>query len=238
MEPSSFPFIIKVCGLTREEDALAAAQWGANALGFVFVPGVSRTVEPEAAAALMDRVRQVLGAACPWMVGVFAHQPPEEVQRIADRCGLDVVQVHAPADAAFFRKLRAGQPERQLWKAVAVDSHRPAQWLADLAESPVDAFVLDAPKGGPSRPFDWDLMAVAQRPEVCGGRPVLLAGGLTADNVAEAIRRTRPAGVDVSSGIESEVRRKDLQKMARFIREAQRAAEELGRERGKWPGKD
>lgn len=231
MAASSFPFIIKICGLTRPEDALAAARLGANALGFVFVPGVSRTVELEEAAAIIARVRQEMGATCPWMVGVFAHQPSEEVQGIADRCSLDVIQVHAPADAAFFRKLRAGRPSRQLWKAVAVDPTGSPGWPAELAEDQVDAFVLDAPKGGPSRPFDWDLMAVAQQPEVCGGRPVLLAGGLTASNVAEAIRRTRPAGVDVSSGVEAVVRQKDLEKMARFIREARRAA---GREEKRW----
>lgn len=223
MQSNAFPFIIKICGLTREEDARAAALLGANALGFVFVPGVSRTVEPEEGRAIIARLREVMGTKCPWIVGVFARQPPEEVHRLAKLCHLDVVQVHE-ADPAYFRQLRGALPGRQLWKAVAVDPSSLGRWQADLADRQVDAFILDAPKGGASCPFDWDLMAVAQQPEVCGGRPVLLAGGLTADNVAEAIRRTRPAGVDVSSGIETVVRQKDPQKMARFIREAQRAS--------------
>jgi 2-dehydro-3-deoxyphosphogluconate aldolase/(4S)-4-hydroxy-2-oxoglutarate aldolase len=90
---------------------------------------------------------------------------------------------------------------------------------------------LDAPKGGPARTFDWGLATVAQQPDCCRGRPVVLAGGLTAASVAEAITRTRPAGVDVSSGIEAVVRQKDLQEMARFIQQARQAAPRAGRER-------
>ena len=187
-------FIIKICGLTRTEDALLAGRLGANALGFVFVPEVSRTVTPEEGAGLAAQVRASLGKECPRLVGLFARQSPEEVKQIVDRCEMDIVQIHGGGDADYFRQLRYLLPTWEIWKAVPLGHQNPIQLKADLAEKEADAFVLDVPKGGPLRMFDWGLMAVAQQPHFCQGKPVLLAGGLTAANVGEAIRRTRPAG--------------------------------------------
>jgi phosphoribosylanthranilate isomerase len=182
---------IKICGITRVEDALAAAHAGADAIGLNSWPGTPRRVA-------YDRARAIAAALPPFVaaVGLFVDPSADEVRAALAAVPLAMLQFHGREDAAFCRGF--GRP---YLKAIAVGRE------GDLLESlsPYDdaaAVLLDAPPagglpGGTGRTFDWDRVP-AKLPV-----PLVLSGGLTASNVGEAIRRTRPWGVDVSSGVEA-----------------------------------
>jgi phosphoribosylanthranilate isomerase len=199
------PVRVKICGITRLEDALLAARLGADALGFNFWPRSKRFVDPDAARAIVDRLPPFVAA-----VGLFVNQPPAEVLATAARSGVVAVQLHGdePRDEVNALPLPA-------MKALRVAG---PESLADLHRYRVRAFVLDAPSagfGGSGATFDWALArAAAER------ATVILAGGLTPDNVQEAIRAVRPYAVDVASGVESSPGVKDPDKLARFIARA------------------
>jgi phosphoribosylanthranilate isomerase len=194
---------VKVCGITSREDAVAAVEAGADALGFVFVPGTPRCVHPEVA-------ERIVGVLPPFVtpVGVFMNQPLEEVLRIAARCGLQAVQLHGDEPEAYSRRI----PLRVI-KAVRV---RDAESLRMLPTYPAHAFLLDAfvegQAGGTGTPVSWELAVQAK-----GHAPIILSGGLRPDTVGLAVRRVRPYGVDVSSGVEVSPGRKDHQKVREFI---------------------
>jgi len=197
---------VKVCGITTIEDASHAAACGADALGFVFFAKSPRCVSPEAARGIIAELPPFVSA-----VGLFVNEDPERIRQVADFCGLDVIQLHgdeAPADCAF--------PPRRVVKALRV---RDAASLAGDEAFSVSALLLDAwvagVYGGTGESFSWDLAA-----EVARRRPVILAGGLTPANVAEAVRQVRPYAVDVSSGVEAAPGRKDPAKVEAFIRNA------------------
>ena len=200
---------VKICGITNLEDALRAAALGADLLGFVFHPPSPRCVTPEMAREISAAVRRE--APSIRTVGVFVDLPPETVRAIAAQCGLDCVQLHGsepPAAAAYLTD--AGF---EVFKAFRV---RDGSELNGLDRYRVAAYLLDAYSpahpGGTGRTFDWDLAARATE----HGR-IILAGGLTPDNVAAAIRAVRPWGVDVSTGVEAAPGRKDHSKLERFI---------------------
>jgi phosphoribosylanthranilate isomerase len=140
---------------------------------------------------------------------VFVDEPAEEIRRISETASLDIVQLHGPPDAA-----RRRQIDLPVWQVVRMD--QPAE--AVESGSPVDAWLIDSysarAPGGTGTPVDWQA---ARRFIDTSSRPVMLAGGLTADNVAEAVRCARPWGVDVSSGVEASPGRKDLTKVKAFI---------------------
>jgi phosphoribosylanthranilate isomerase len=204
---------IKVCGVTREADALLAADLGVDAVGFNFAPGSPRRLEPGRARAL--------GAALPPFVvrvGVFVDAGPEEIEAVAGRAGLHVAQLHGEETPAMCAAL--GVP---WYKAHRVG----AGFRADAVRRwGGGAFLLDAAdperRGGTGRTFDW---AVA-RAAAAHGR-VILAGGLTPDNVAAAIAAARPYAVDVSSGVESAPGVKDPDLLRAFVRRARDAAARL-----------
>ena len=196
---------VKICGITRLEDALLAVRLGADALGFNFWPGSKRFVDPDTARAIVDRLPPLVSA-----VGVFVNQPPTEVLATAARSGVGAVQLHGDEPyedcngypITAIKALRVAGPES----------------LADMHRYRVKAFLLDAPSagyGGSGATFDW-AVARAAAEQV----PVLLAGGLTPENVADAIRAVRPFAVDVASGVESAPGVKDPEKLARFIERA------------------
>jgi phosphoribosylanthranilate isomerase len=195
--------MVKICGITNREDALAAVEGGAAALGFNFYLKSPRYIAPKDAARLAEGL-----PASVWKVGVFVDEPAGRIEEIAALAGLDVAQIHGdqpPEDLP--RSLR-------IWKAFRVDSSfGPA--LLDLY--PAEAFLFDTPSvelhGGTGRTFDWTLAAST-------GRRVILAGGLDASNVREAIRTARPWGVDACSRLESVPGRKDHKKMIEFIQAA------------------
>jgi phosphoribosylanthranilate isomerase len=180
---------IKICGVRRLEDAFVAVEAGADAIGLNFWRPGRRYVAPEAA-------RVIARALPPFVarVGVFADEDAETIRRIADLCGLDALQLHGEESPEFCRQF-----ERPVIKSIKV---RSAESLDGLARFAVSAFLLDThvpgEMGGTGRAFDWGLAARAK-----AAGPVILSGGLTPENVGEAIRAAAPYAVDVASGVET-----------------------------------
>ncbi|MBK5292691.1 MAG: phosphoribosylanthranilate isomerase [Acidobacteriia bacterium] len=196
--------IVKICGLTNAEDTRSAVDAGASALGFNFWPGSPRYIAPAAAEALLELV-----PAGVWKVGVFVNEPPDKVRQLAARLGLDVVQIHG--DQAAPEGLRT-------WKAISV---KQGFHVEQLRETAVEAFLLDAPAGpqhgGTGRTFDWSLLQAKPPAASC---KIVLAGGLDASNVGDAIQAVRPWGVDACSRLESGPGKKDHRKVMEFVRAA------------------
>jgi phosphoribosylanthranilate isomerase len=202
--------IVKICGITNLKDGLLAAEAGANALGFVFYEGSPRRLSIEAAAKLTRELPSTVVK-----VGVFVDAPEALVQRAIAECGLNLLQFHGMESPEYCQQFGL-----MTMKAFRV---RDAASVQRLADYPTDAWLLDAyapdKLGGTGAAFNWDLAVEANRL----GRPIFLAGGLTPENVAEAVRRVRPYAVDVSSGVEAEARRKDPAKVKAFIQAAKGA---------------
>lgn len=202
---------VKICGITSVEDAAAAVEAGADALGFVFVPGTPRLVRPEVAARIVRELPPFLTT-----VGVFVDQPLDEVLHIAGQCALQAVQLHGEEPEEYSRRI----PVRVI-KAIRV---REAGDLHPVATYPAHAFLLDAfvegRPGGTGTSIPWDLARQAK-----GRAPIILSGGLEPETVARAVQAVRPYAVDVSSGVETSPGRKDRKKVREFIaavREADR----------------
>ena len=203
--------LIKICGITELEDALAAVSLGADALGFVFFSGSPRAVTPA-------EVRDITRELPPFVstVGVFVNEPPARINAIAAEAGLDVAQLHGDEPPGDCREIHP-----RVVKAFRV---RDRGSVARVAEYPVSAVLLDAwtpdDYGGTGRFFDWDIAS-----SLAARHRVILAGGLSPDNVREAISAVRPYAVDVSSGVErdGDKRRKDPGKIREFIRKARTA---------------
>jgi phosphoribosylanthranilate isomerase len=197
---------IKICGITREEDALYAAQAGADFLGFIFVPSTPRHIEPEAAAAIATAVRAAGRA--PKFVGVFRDASSEYIREISNLVGLDVVQLHGSETDEDIQTL--GIP--------AIKTLRVGDTLPDTTGAPTAAWLLfdtydERRTGGTGRRFDWSLLALYER-----SKPFFLSGGLTPDNVVAAISLVRPDAIDISSGVEGdEPGVKDHKKIARLF---------------------
>jgi phosphoribosylanthranilate isomerase len=203
---------IKLCGITSLDDARRCVDAGADALGFIFVPGTPRHVTAETAARIIEALPPFVTP-----VGVFWDHPAGQVKAIAEECRLGALQFHG--DEA---------PEDLLEHRLPLIKTLKVAGAADLARMPeyrVAAFLLDSParwsEGAARPPIPWDVAAVAAR-----RHPVLLSAGLTPDNVALAVRRVRPYGVDVNSGVEARPGRKDPAKVRRFVAEARAAAAE------------
>lgn len=195
--------MIKVCGITNVDDALAAVEAGATALGYNFYLRSPRYVTPDAAAAITERLPcRVLH------VGVFVNEPSASVARIASTVGLDVAQLHGDEAAADCKVLP------RVWKAIGV---KPGFAPERLDGYPVEAFLLDTPAGGAyggtGQTFDWSLIRAS-------GARIVLAGGLGPDNIRMAIRTVRPWGVDACSRLERAPGRKDHQRMREFVQAA------------------
>ncbi len=199
---------VKICGITRLDDALAAVRLGADALGFNFWPRSKRHLPPGEARAIVRRLPPFVTA-----VGVFVDPTRDEVLRAADQSGIAVVQLHGDEPPELCLSLPL-----PVLKAIRVaDVHA----LAALASYEVQGFLLDAPTagyGGSGQTFDWDLAA-----QVARELPIVLAGGLGPENVAEAVRVVRPWAVDVASGVERAPGVKDPDKMRLFIDRAKEA---------------
>lgn len=203
---------VKICGITTAEDAAIAADAGADALGFVFVPGTPRHVTTEAA-------RDIAATLPPFVVrvGVFLDQPVQEIRRTAEAVGLHAVQLHGGEPAEVARAIPL-----PVVKAIRV---RDEGSLAPLSTYPAAAFLLDAfvegVPGGTGQRIPWALAAAA-----AASARIILAGGLAPGNVAEAVRTVRPYGVDVSSGVETSPGKKSpalVKEFIRHVREADRS---------------
>jgi len=205
---------VKVCGITNEEDALLAVALGADALGFVFASGSPRQVVPETVAEILHRLP--VGVIT---VGVFRDETKERVVELVNTLGLSGAQLHGREPLSDVRWIRKRVP----FVIQGFSAGDPA--LAAVANGPVDIVLVDADSPGSGTAFDWAL-ADAVPP----GVRLLLAGGLNGENVGQAIRRVRPWGVDVSTGVETTPGsgHKDARKLRRFVEEAHAAGERLG----------
>jgi len=196
---------VKICGITCLADALAAAQAGADALGFMFY-------ERSARAITLSRAIEIIRELPPFIVkvGVFVNPSAEEVRRAAE--WLDVVQLHGAESPEFCSTV-----PRPVLKAIRVRDESSLETIRTFAVSGIllDAYV-EGQLGGTGARFNWDLAVRAK----ALSRPIVLAGGLTPENVGEAVQRVSPYGVDVSSGVESAPGRKDIAKLAQFIARA------------------
>ena len=197
---------VKICGITSKDDALIAVAAGADALGFVFFEKSPRFISPQKAAAIIRDLPPLVQT-----VGLFVNEEADQVNWTTDFCGIDLVQLHGEEDPDYCLGVN-----RRVIKAFRV---KDSSSLAGIKRYQVSGFLLDAwssaVHGGTGQSFDWDLAkvtGVADR--------LILAGGLTPENVAEAVRTVAPYGVDVSSGVESTPGRKDPDKVREFIRRA------------------
>ena len=202
--------MIKICGITSAEDARVASGAGASAIGLMFYEKSARAVTVEQAAGIVAGLDPFTAR-----VGVFVNPPEELVWRAIHAAGLTILQFHGEEPPEFCQRFGL-----MTMKAFRV---KDASSLDALPRYPTDAWLLDAysasAHGGTGERFNWDLALQAKGL----GRPIVLAGGLTPENVGTAIRQVRPFGVDVSSGVESAPGRKDAEKVRKFIAEAKAA---------------
>jgi phosphoribosylanthranilate isomerase len=201
---------VKVCGITRAEDAQLAAALGAAAIGFVFWPSSPRCVTPEAARAIVAELPPFVVP-----VGVFVDQPVREILDAVAGAGLGAVQLHGREPSATCDRVGP-----RVIKSVSVRDGRPT---LDIDAYPgAVTILLDAHdpvrRGGTGRTVDWGVAA-----RVAASRRTILSGGLTASNVAEAIARVRPHAIDVSSGVEDAPGRKNAGKLTAFFAAVERA---------------
>jgi phosphoribosylanthranilate isomerase len=191
---------VKICGLMRAEDAVFAAEQGADFLGMIFVPESPRCIDVERASEIAEAV-----AGRAKLVGVFRNAPIENVREIARRVPLDYVQLHGGESDDDIVNLGVRVIKTIVMPAGTHFPH--AEWL-----------LFDSGTGGTGRRFDWSLLTSYDR-----GKPFLLAGGITPDNVADAIRVVRPDAIDLASGVESAPGIKDHGKIAKLIERVRRA---------------
>ena len=200
---------VKICGLTSLEDATVAVEAGADLLGFVFYPPSSRYVTPAVVRPIVAELRRRRPPVrC---VGVFVDESLEQMAAVAAVAGLDTVQLHGDVPSGLIAAL-----QRRGLQVIHGLCVRDRKSLAALAGSPADIYLLDAyvpgRMGGTGQPFDWSLAAGLHL-----DRPLVLAGGLTPENVARAIETVHPWGVDVSSGVEATPGVKDHDALRRFV---------------------
>jgi len=203
---------VKICGVTNVADALAAAEAGADMIGLNFYEGSPRYVTPATAAEIARPLPPFV-----LRVGVFVNPAEAQVLEAIAGCGLNLLQFHGDEPSDFCTQFGVMSV-----KALRV---REAASLEALADFHTEAFLLDAYAkgglGGTGEKFNWDLAVAAQK----YGRPIFLAGGLTPENVAEAVRQVRPFAVDVASGVESAPGKKDAAKVRAFIAAVRAAGE-------------
>lgn len=207
----SAPLPVKVCGITRLEDAERAVDLGAWAIGFIFYPKSPRYVRPEDAREILARVPRTLAT-----VGVFVDAPLAEVWQVSAESGVTWVQLHGSESPALCQKagpkvIKAFRPRSEEDLARAADYSGMVTYLIDAA--------VEGQFGGTGHLSNWELARSLKQ-----HGPLLLSGGLNALNVAEAIRSVAPWGVDVSSGVESAPGIKDPDKLAAFFRAVHEAA--------------
>ena len=197
---------VKVCGMTSLKDALVAVEGGSDAVGFIFYKKSPRSVT-------MKTVREIVLELPPFVdtVGVFVDETAEQINKIADYCNLDIIQLHGDESPTFCKKIR-----RKVIKAFRI---KDMQSVKKLSSFQVSGFLLDTFSdnlhGGTGKVFDWNLALPAKK-----FGPVIMAGGLTPNNVQQAVRQIRPYGVDVCSGVESEPGIKDHKKVRAFLNNA------------------
>jgi phosphoribosylanthranilate isomerase len=200
---------VKICGITRQEDAKAAVDAGAHALGFVFYPPSPRYITPEDAATIISVLPPFVVA-----VGLFVNVPKGQVEDIAERCGINVIQLQGdepPSESAGYSRpvIKALRFQQQMPLSL-LTAYRVSGYLVDTA--------IPGKWGGTGVPLDWELLSrnLDEGPSGLRDR-LVLAGGLNAENVGTAIRLVKPFAVDVSSGVEDKPGIKDHKKIKEFM---------------------
>lgn len=200
---------VKICGITNLEDALAAAEAGADALGFVFYPESPRFIDPGKARAIIARLPVFITS-----VGVFVDESEELIRRIIREGGIQVLQFHGSESPVLCTRFRE--------KAIKAIRIKDEQSIREMQMYDIDTFLLDTmvegTSGGTGKPFNWKYAEMAKE----HGR-IILSGGLNPSNVGDAVRQVWPYGVDVSSGVETSPGKKDHKKIAEFVKEAKKA---------------
>jgi phosphoribosylanthranilate isomerase len=194
---------IKICGITNENDALSAAGLGADALGFIFYKGSKRYIDPKEAGRIISSLPPFVSA-----VGVFVNQSIGEIKEYARLSGIDTVQLHGDETPVF-----CGEVPYRMIKAVRV---KDAVNIAEVELYPVRAILFDKHSdemyGGTGSSFDWGVLKGLEI-----SKKIILSGGLTPENVSQAVRLVKPYGVDVSTGVEDAPGKKNQEKMRKFI---------------------
>jgi phosphoribosylanthranilate isomerase len=207
---------IKFCATTSIDDALAAIEAGADALGFVFAPS-KRRIAPDLASEITAQLPENVER-----VGVFTNESAERVAEVAEKVGLTAVQLHGDETPALIHELTGLLPGRSLGviKTILVNDEFEARFVQLCRDYDcIDSILLDSGSGS-GRIFDWQkVQPLLQR----NGKRLIVAGGLNPGNVGEAIRRFSPWGVDVVSGVEREPGRKDPEKLKAFVAAVRRA---------------
>lgn len=192
--------MVKICGITNRDDAFAAVEAGASAIGYNFYRDSPRFISPTGAALITEQLPIEI-----WKVGVFVDDDADSIERIASQAGLDVAQLYGKAEARVIR----------VWRACRIDD--PLGLKIYLSDQSVEAVLLDSPTekqlGGAGKTFDWSRAKGLQK-------KIIIAGGLDASNVRQAIDASQPWGVDVCSRIEKSPGLKDHEKMRQFIKAA------------------
>ena len=195
---------VKICGMTQLKDAAFAVKQGADAVGFIFYNKSPRSVTMKTARDIILKLPPLVDT-----VGVFVNESVDRINKVANYCGLDLVQLHGEESPVFCRKI-----QRRVIKAFRV---KDLQSIKQLEKYSVSGYLLDTFSdnlhGGTGKIFDWNLALPAKKMG-----PVILAGGLTARNILQAIRQARPYGVDVCSGVEKLPGVKDPEKVRAFLK--------------------
>jgi phosphoribosylanthranilate isomerase len=204
---------IKICGITNLEDGLKAVSLGVDALGFVFAPS-ARRIKPDVAKKVILALPETL-----LKVGVFVNEEQKEVLRVAEYCRLNVLQFHGEESPEYCQKFL-----HPVFKAIRI---RDSESLKEIERYHGLSLLLDTyspvQAGGTGKSFPWEVALIAKEK-----RDFILSGGLNPLNVGEAIKKVKPWGVDVSSGVESSSAKKDLLKMEEFVKEVRKADETTG----------
>ena len=212
---------VKICGLTNLEDAELAAELGADFLGFILYPPSKRGTNSADVAAIVKELRK--RPSCPTLVGVFVNETPEFVLETIDQCGLDIAQLHGeevPSQINDPNSILHGRAYKALRPQTLVEAEADAEWY--IAEHPdiqptimIDAYHPEL-YGGTGELSDWEIgKTITQMTD-----GLMLAGGLTADNVAQAVTEVRPFAVDVASGVEASPGVKNHDLLRQFIKNA------------------
>ncbi len=202
---------IKICGMTRPADARCAVEAGVDALGFIFHPKSPRNIEPEAARAIIQALPPFVDA-----VGVVVDKPLAEVVELARFCGLQYAQLHGKESPEYCRSLAQEAAPCKMLKVFRVGPQTTAEELAPYGAL-VSGYLLDTYQkgvvGGTGAAFDWSLIR-----DLDIQVPLVLAGGLDADNISQALHQVRPYGVDANSGLEDAPGKKNHALIRKFIR--------------------
>lgn len=218
---------VKICGITNVDDALYAAAAGADYLGFILYPPSPRAVRPEIVTEIIAKLRTLGTHHAPRCVGVFVNESAATIAQLLDECGLDLAQLHgdevpwmigSPDSPLYGRCYKALRPITFIEAEAEAEWYTVPDWHPDRPALLMDAYHPTL-RGGTGTTADWSMIAPLAK-TVPG---LLLAGGLTPDNVAEAVRQVSPFGVDVASGVESRPGVKEREKVARFIAAAKQS---------------